>query len=67
MSIGYKILPRIMGNCARCCYATRKMKDGSCVCARNPKWVDIIDADNHFCGEFVSNQDYAKVCNGVEQ
>lgn len=44
--------PRLMGNCVRCYYATRKRKDGSCVCARYPKWVDITDMDNHFCGEF---------------
>lgn len=44
--------PRLMGNCVHCYYATRKRKDGSCVCARYPKWVDVIDMDGHFCGEF---------------
>lgn len=44
--------PRLMGNCSRCYYATRKRNDGSCVCARYPKWVDVNDMHNHFCGEF---------------
>ena len=55
--------PRIMGNCRRCCYATRKQKS-SCVCARYPKWIDVEDMDNHFCGEFVSEQDYEDACDG---
>lgn len=52
---------RPMGNCVRCYYATRKRKDGECVCARFPRWVDVGDMANHFCGEFVpdSSQDAA--------
>ena len=45
--------PRLMGNCSRCYYATKKRKDRSCACARYPMWVDVMDMDNHFCGEFV--------------
>lgn len=45
-------IPRLMGNCVRCYYATYKRKDGSCVCSRYPKWVDVSDMENHFCGEF---------------
>lgn len=55
--------PRPMGNCSRCCYAARKV-NGRCVCARYPKWIDIEDMNNHFCGEFVSQRDYAAACNG---
>ena len=55
---------RIMGNCSRCCYATRKRDDGECVCARSPRWVDVLDMDNHFCGEFVSVEDYKAACDG---
>lgn len=44
--------PHLMGNCARCYYATRKSGDGSCICARFPDWVNIPDMNNHFCGEF---------------
>ena len=40
------------GNCDKCHYATRKRKDDSGVCARYPKWVDIYDMTEHFCGEF---------------
>ena len=43
-----------MGNCSRCCYATRKRKDGSCVCARYPRWETVADMDEHFCGEYVN-------------
>lgn len=55
---------RPMGNCWRCCYATRKRSNGSCVCARHPKWIDVQDMDNHFCGEFVSHEDYRDFCHG---
>ena len=43
---------RIIGNCFRCCYATRKRSDGECVCARYPQWTDVLDMHEHFCGEF---------------
>lgn len=43
---------RLMGNCDKCHYATRKRKDDSGVCARYPKWADIYDMTEHFCGEF---------------
>lgn len=57
--------PRVMGNCVRCCYATRKReKHGDCVCARYPKWTDVQDMHEHFCGEFVSEQDYKAACEG---
>lgn len=55
---------RPMGNCSHCCYATRKRKDGSCVCARYPKWVDVNDAENHFCGEHLDEHDYKDLCDG---
>ena len=45
---------KLMGNCVRCYYAVRKKEDGSCVCARYPKWVDVYDMDNHFCAEHVT-------------
>lgn len=51
---------RAMGNCVCCYYATKKRKDRSCACARYPRWVDVMDMDNHFCGEFVFES-------GVEQ
>lgn len=45
--------PRLMGNCVRCYYATRKRENhGDCVCARYPKWIDVQDMYSHFCGEF---------------
>ena len=54
-----------MGNCVRCCYAIcKRERHGDCVCARYPKWVDVLDMDNHFCGEFVSEQDYKAACEG---
>jgi antirestriction protein len=54
-----------MGNCVRCCYATRKREEhGNCVCARYPKWVDVQDMHEHFCGEFVSRLDYRAACVG---
>ena len=57
--------PRVMGNCVRCCYAIcKRERHGDCVCARYPKWVDVLDMDNHFCGEFVSEQDYKAACEG---
>lgn len=58
--------PRVMGNCSTCCYATYKGRKGEkwCICARYPKWVDVLDMDNHFCGEFVSEQDYKAACEG---
>ena len=45
---------KLMGNCVRCYYAVRKKEDGSCVCARYPKWVDVYDMHNHFCAEHVT-------------
>lgn len=57
--------PRIMGNCVRCCYATHKREEeGDCYCARYPEWFDVSDMNNHFCGEFVSVDDYREACRG---
>ena len=47
---------RFMGNCVRCYYATSKRENrDDCVCARYPKWIDVQDMYNHFCGEFAWN------------
>ena len=57
--------PHLMGNCVRCYYATRKReKSGECACARYPKWVDVGDMDNHFCGEFAWDDAHAERLRG---
>ncbi len=59
---------RTIGNCFRCCHATRKRGNGECVCARYPKWRDIPDMHGHFCGEFEVCPDLGTAISGrVEQ
>ena len=57
--------PRLMGNCVRCYYATRKRKDGSCTCARYPKWQHVDEMNEHFCGEFIATESLACVGGGA--